>query len=273
MNAHAGFNNGINYQPVQSTAASGYRQLASWDASPAGSCITAKVGSPTILRPNCSTNGRRALSRGPAAGCGATLRAATESCRASSTSLDPPLALRLLVLPSPTFRSARCLELRLRRTGGWAHPRHRSVIGRDLGAFSTGPDLIDGVVLIPCGIQTGSGTHQSWLTSIGVSDTGTALCNSLTPGAGDGTGPSAGVATALSCKQKAAALATASDDACDGEDGGAVVSCANAQVVVGSFGEPVHRAVQRSGASSGPRDREAGRHRWKPRSPMAWLPL
>lgn len=233
MNAHAGFNNGINYQPVQSSAASGYRQLASWDTFPAGSCITAKVGSPTILRPNGSTNGRRALSRAFGGGlwgnaaCGnRVMSGLVDFARSSAGPATAGTALTYI----PFGRDA--------LSYGYVAPAGGLTPVTDLSSaeisalFSTGPDLIDGVVLIPCGIQTGSGTHQSWLTSIGVSDTGTALCNSLTPGAGDGTGR-VQESNGPQLQAKAAALATASDDACDGEDGGAVVSCANAQVVVG----------------------------------------
>jgi len=66
MNAYAGENNGINYTPVQSSSATGQRQIISFDATdPAGvdNCITTKVKAPTIYRANGSGSGRNALSR------------------------------------------------------------------------------------------------------------------------------------------------------------------------------------------------------------------
>ena len=47
--------------------------------------------------------------------------------------------------------------------------------------YSTGPQTINGVRIVPCLPQTGSGTRQSFLTAVGVSDsagiTATAACN------------------------------------------------------------------------------------------------
>ncbi|MCU0311593.1 MAG: hypothetical protein MUE36_11720, partial [Acidimicrobiales bacterium] len=67
MNAYAGFSNGINYTPLQSSVASGQRQIVSFDATnPSATgdrCITTKVKSATIYRPNGSGSGRNALSR------------------------------------------------------------------------------------------------------------------------------------------------------------------------------------------------------------------
>lgn len=61
MNAMAGFNNGINYTPVQGGTA--LTQLVSWDAaiSPSPTCITPKAGGAAFLRPNGSGEGRKAL--------------------------------------------------------------------------------------------------------------------------------------------------------------------------------------------------------------------
>ena len=67
-NAFAGFSNNINYTPLQTSAATGTKQIVSWDAFAPGSdptvvnCITTKTGAPQIQRPNGSTNGVRALS-------------------------------------------------------------------------------------------------------------------------------------------------------------------------------------------------------------------
>src|SRR5688500_17922021 len=63
-NALAGFTNGVSYAPISSGAATGHRQLISFDAFPpagvSGTCITSKLGGPTYTRPNGSTGGRKA---------------------------------------------------------------------------------------------------------------------------------------------------------------------------------------------------------------------
>ena len=47
--------------------------------------------------------------------------------------------------------------------------------------FCTGPQIIGGVEIVPCGIQTGSGTFTFWNTALGITAaqeaTGTATCN------------------------------------------------------------------------------------------------
>jgi hypothetical protein len=48
--------------------------------------------------------------------------------------------------------------------------------------FTTGPQVIGGVRIVPCGIQTGSGTHAFWTTQLGVTATeatATTECNNL----------------------------------------------------------------------------------------------
>jgi hypothetical protein len=94
-------------------------------------------------------------------------------------------------------------------------------------------------VIIPCGIQTGSGTYQSWNTSNGLpatagSDTGTAFCNTglVNPAIPD-LGGRLQESNGPELKLKADVLATTSDPICDGTPGGPSVSCANAQVIVG----------------------------------------
>ena len=62
LNALAGHVNNNNFTPVQSSLATGKKQIVSWDAV-GGPCITPKAGGQSIVRPNGSTNGRRALSR------------------------------------------------------------------------------------------------------------------------------------------------------------------------------------------------------------------
>jgi hypothetical protein len=237
LNALSGFVNGENFTPVQSQDAS-QTQLVSWDAFPANQCITTKVGAPTILRPNGSTNGRRILSRAFGGGtwgnatCG--LRDVSGLADFARSSAGPPSAGTDLVY-IPFGRDA--------LTWAYSKPTGSPVTNLTplqlTSLMVNGPALIGGTVIIPCGIQTGSGTYQSWNTANGLAttagtDTGTAFCNTglVNPAipAADGrlqesNGPE--------LKLKADRLAVTSNPICDGIAGGEAVSCANAQVIVG----------------------------------------
>lgn len=238
MNALAGFSNGRNFTPVQTTAGTGQLQLVSWDAFPANECITTKVGAPTILRPNGSTNGRRILSRAFGGGLWPTTANACGQRSASgivdfARSSAGPAGAGTALAYIPFGRDA--------LTWAYNKPSGSPVINLTPAQLTslhlTGPQLISGTVIIPCGIQTGSGTYQSWMTAIGISvaplgqDVGTAFCNSLlnVPDAGGRLQESNGPELSL----KAARLAVTSDPICDGVAGGAAVPCTNAQVIVG----------------------------------------
>ena len=241
LNAFSGFVNGRNFTPLQTTAVSGQVQIASWDAFPANECITTKTGAPTILRPNGSTNGRRILSRAfggglwPSAANACGQRNASglvDFARSSAGPAGAGTALTYIPFGRDTL------------TWAYSKPSGGPVINLTPAQLTslhlTGPQLIGGTVIIPCGIQTGSGTYQSWMTALGISvnplgqDVGTALCNSWlgVPDTGgrlqENNGPE--------LKLKADLLATKSDPICDGVAGGAAVSCANAQVIAGFSG-------------------------------------
>ncbi len=62
MNALAGEANGTLYTPIKSSAASGNRQIISYDAT-GSACITPRAPGPAFDRPNGSSNGRDALSQ------------------------------------------------------------------------------------------------------------------------------------------------------------------------------------------------------------------
>lgn len=187
MNALSGFNNVTSFTPVQSTAASGRRQVASWDAVGA-SCITPKAPGATFNRPNGSSAGRRALSRaidGTSYGdatCGGLkpvsglVQFARSSAGPSGTGTDLTYVpfgrdgmsfayyANGVVAPVTTLTSAQLTSL-----------------------FSTGPQIIGGVEIVPCGIQTSSGTYQFWNTALGTASTeatGTATCNNAASAAG-----------------------------------------------------------------------------------------
>lgn len=189
LNAFAGFVNGDNYVPIQSTP--GAKQVISFDAvPPAGStdnCITPKVKGSTIYRPNGSTQGRRALSRaidlsgyGPADQCGGTkaVSGLVNFARSSSgpASGDTGTALTYI----PFARDAMSFGY-YRASGG---PAVDTLTRAQLTSlFTTGPQVINGVRIVPCGIQTGSGTYAFWQTvttaTAAQEVTATTECNAL----------------------------------------------------------------------------------------------
>ena len=183
MNALAGHANGRNYTPIQSSAASGQKQVTSWDA--VGSpCITPKAPGATFNRPNGSSSGRRALSRSidgtgwGTTACGAgpkVISGLVDFARSSAGPSGSGTALAYLpfgrdamsfgyyangVTPVTTLTSAELSTL-----------------------FKNGPQVINGVEIVPCGIQTGSGTYQFWNTALAMTaaeeDFGTTTCNAL----------------------------------------------------------------------------------------------
>jgi ABC-type phosphate transport system substrate-binding protein len=233
-NAFAGFSAGVNYTPLQT--ATGKRQLVSWDAFPANQCITTKVGSPVIQRPNGSTNGRRILSR---AYGGGLWPSAANACGQRDVSGMVDFA-RSSAGPSGSGTDLVYIPFG-RDALSWAYnkpsgsPVTNLTIAELDSLFTNGPANISGTVIIPCGIQTGSGTYASWNTAVGVTAgeeaVGTAFCNSLlgVPDAGGRLQESNGPELTL----KANLLATTNNAICDGVSGGPAVSCANAQVIVG----------------------------------------
>lgn len=187
LNALAGKSNGILFTPVQSSAATGRRQIISFDATPpAGAtdnCITPKIGSPTFTRPNGSSAGRRALSRaidGTGYGSAATCALADVSGQidfARSSALSPGATSELTYIPMG--RDAMSFAY-YRPSGSPVTTLTRAELTQ---LFTTGPATIRGVRMVPCGIQTGSGTFQQWNTVTTATptqeNTATTLCNNL----------------------------------------------------------------------------------------------
>lgn len=184
LNALAGFSNGLLYDPVQSSTATGQKQIISFDAT-GSSCITPKPNGLAMNRPNGSTNGRRALSRafdgtsyGNATCAGPVdISGLVDFARSSSGVTSTTGDLTYI----PFGRDA--LSFGYYRADG--SPVTTLTRAQLDSLFTTGPATIDGVLLIPCGIQTGSGTYQSWLSTAGVTSTeeATAVAQCLTYGA------------------------------------------------------------------------------------------
>jgi len=183
MNALAGFSNGTSYTPIKSDAASGFTQLASWDATPPGTCITPKAPGATFDRPNGSTAGRQALSRAidgtpyvvsgspctPAKALGGLVDFARSSAGpATSTATD------LTYLPYG--RDA----VSFAYYGNGVAPATSLTSAQLSALYTSGPQNIGGVTVQGCLPQVGSGTRKFWVAAMGTTDsiatTATAGC-------------------------------------------------------------------------------------------------
>jgi hypothetical protein len=231
LNAMAGFSNGINYTPVQSSTGTGQRQVISFDATPppgvADSCIAPKIGGPTFNRPNGSSGGRRALSRAMDgtgygnASCGGVtdVTGMIDFARSSAGPASGDTGTALTYVP---FGRDGVSFAYFRASGG--APVVDLTRAQLTSLFTTGPQVIGGVRIIPCGIQTSSGTFAFWnsVTTATTSqeNSATTECNNL-GGSGrmqENDGP------ALAAK---GALAPAGDQVIVGFSAGAFISKSN----------------------------------------------
>lgn len=167
----------------------GVRQLASFDAivgGVKGTCITPTPGSPTFDRPNGSTNGRKALSRAidqtlftvAGSGCpapgGTSVTGVIDFARSSAGPASGSGAGPLMYLP--LGRDALSFAY---AAPGVANPVTSLTSAQLTSLFTTGPQTINGVNVIPCSIQTGSGTYQSWNTAVAANATQMAAATSM----------------------------------------------------------------------------------------------
>lgn len=188
LNGLSGESNGNTYTPVRSSAASGRKQITSWDAI-GTDCITPKAPGATFLRPNGSTNGRRALSR---AIDGTNWPASTALCGGPKPVSGLVDFARSSAGPSGTGTALTYIPFG-RDALGFAYyangvtPVTNLTTGQLQSLFSAGPATIGGVEIVPCGIQTGSGTYQSWNEKMAVNQAtetaATAVCNAAGTGA------------------------------------------------------------------------------------------
>jgi hypothetical protein len=190
VNALAGHANGNNYNPIQSSAASGKRQIISFDATPppgtSGACIIAKAGGPSFARPNGSSAGRRALSRaidstgfapGVCSPGAVNIAGQVNFARSSAGPASGDVGTALTYIP---FGRDGVSFATYRTDGGAVTALTPAQL---TSLFSTGRQTINGVSVLPCGIQTGSGTFAFWNTALGVTAAqelaATAECNAL----------------------------------------------------------------------------------------------
>lgn len=187
VNAFAGSTNGNYYTPVHSNAG---KQIISFDALPTGSdfCITTKIGGSSFYRPNGSTNGRKALSRamdgtgwGVASGaCGGNVNVSGSIHFARSS--DGPAAgdtgTALTYIP---FGRDGVSFAYYRKAGSPVTELTRAQL---TAIFTSNTrQVINGVRMLPCGIQTGSGTFKFWngvtTATTSTEDAATKECNDL----------------------------------------------------------------------------------------------
>lgn len=256
VNALAGFANGKTYTPLVTSSGTGYKQIVSFDATiPGGDptareCIATKLGSPLILRPFGSGEGTKILSRQTGgqwytgltvtaaittAGCNATRNVAglVDFARSSSgpsntTSSD----LTYLPFGKDALTFAYSKPKTLDVDGGSYHNAVDSLTKAELTSLYTDGVLIkNGTVIVPCGIQTSSGTYKTWYGKTGNTSaqegTATTFCN----GIGNGVRLEENNGPAL--KAKADALLSTTNAICDGVAGGSAVACDDVQVIVG----------------------------------------
>lgn len=207
-NAFAGYVNGKNYTPVQSDLGGAKQQLISFDAvNPSGAtganaqCITTKTSARTFYRPNGSGQGQGALSRaidltsytrtsGNGGNCASAgtgpINGLVDFARSSSPETTAGTQLTYIPMGRDALGVAAYIK-------GGTLPAGLKFSWTELNSlFTTGPAVIDPddggpaapVKVIPCGIQSGSGTYKSWNTTVGVTAAqeavGTAECAGLT---------------------------------------------------------------------------------------------
>lgn len=181
-NALAGFAGTQAYTPITSGAPN-YSVTSSWDAL-GTACITTKTGGPSFTRPNGSGSGTKALSRAIDAGgwgnaaCGGVKDVSGQIDFARSSSGPSGTGTALTYVP---FARDGVSFAYYRASGG--APVTTLTKAQLVSLFTVGPQTIDGVPVIGCGIQTGSGTYNFWNSSLGATasteDTATSTCNAL----------------------------------------------------------------------------------------------
>lgn len=189
IGALAGENNNTDYTPLSTTAATGRLQIVSWKAIPPGSCITPKAPGATFSRPNGSTGGRRALSRAIDGGsfgttaCGGAKPVSGLVDFARSSALGTTSGTDLTFIPFGRDAVSYAFTTRGTATALPSMTRGELIQVFSAAAGSTGTN-IRGTQVIPCGLNTSSGTHAFWRdTALAVTTTqennATNHCNTL----------------------------------------------------------------------------------------------
>lgn len=197
MNAMAGTTNGIFYTPINSGAATSYKQEISFDAIPpagvADTCITTKLNGPTYTRPNGSGAGRKALYAASGLSSAGWTGSAIGALPICATAVDISGQVdfaRSSAGPAAGDVGTDMTYIPFGRDGvSFAYYRAAgspvtSLTRAQLTTlFTTGAQTIGGVRIVPCGIQTSSGTFSFWNTVTTATttqeNTATTECNAL----------------------------------------------------------------------------------------------
>ena len=249
LNALSGFNQGTTYPPVFSD--SNPRQtITSFDALPpsgvADGCVTTKLKAGSFVRPNGSGGGQRALSRaldggnfGPSTNslivCAEPAKPTTglvDFARSSSAPASTPGT----VLQFIPFARDGLSYAYVRPSGSPVTTLTRAELTAAYTNTSpvTNPTLVGGVPILPCGIQTSSGTFGSWNTAVAASaaqeDVATQVCRAIDTATDEATTGRIQENAGNQLNDKANLLATF-----DPDGGGPLApgAFANAQVIVG----------------------------------------
>nr|MBA2608942.1 hypothetical protein [Actinomycetota bacterium] len=200
INALQGESAGTYYTPLATDAATGRTQILSWNAlPPAGTdgntltCVQTKIGGASFNRPNGSSQGRRALSRaidgtnygdatcGPATGKPVSGLVDLARSSAGPSGGDTGTALTYV----PFGRDG--LGYAYYATGS-ATPITdftKAELAAIWGSSGTGFD-VRGTHVIPCQIQSGSGTRSAWQGALGVADATMETAGTQCKNAGNG---------------------------------------------------------------------------------------
>lgn len=187
-NALAGYTNGAVYSAMHTDEASGHEVLQTWSAfgkDPTGatlpSCIVTREGGASFVRPNGSGAGQKALSRsidgsvwgttGDACGGPKSIQNDIDFSRSSSApdGNNPGTALTFV----PFGKDAVSYALYTTGTAAAVTDLSFAEIRAIYAGTGTGTDVTRGSTtthVVPCGIQSGSGTFKFWL---GITNTGT----------------------------------------------------------------------------------------------------
>lgn len=206
FNAFAGSDNGINYTPITSSSASGSVQVTSWNAT-GTNCITPKAPGATINRPNGSGAGLIALSRAIDSGTyGNTLCGSSATGKATSGLIDFG---RSSAGPTQGDLGTDVTYVPFGRDGvsfayyanGVATPVTSLTRAQLTTIYTTGTaQVINGVTIVPCGIQAGSGTFKFWNTVTTANTTQEAAATNQCNTAGNGNRIEENTASSLKAK-------------------------------------------------------------------------
>lgn len=184
LNAFQGESAGLYYNPLATDAATGRAQLLSWNALPPSgtdgntvACVQTKMGGATFNRPNGSSQGRRALSRAIDGGnygnstCGASsgkvITGLVDFARSSAGPAAGDTGTNLTYIPFG--RDGLAYAYYATGTATPITDLTKAELAAVWSSSGTGLD-VRGTHIIPCQIQSGSGTRGAWQTALGVAD-------------------------------------------------------------------------------------------------------